>query len=106
MPRGGRCSWRHVNPSAAMSAARVLSCRRAVGGRGRSAGARMSATRAFLEARDQLLRCREDLGAALRGFRWPAFAEFNWARDYFDVIAAGNDAPALRVVDDAGGDET
>jgi acetyl-CoA synthetase len=66
----------------------------------------MSATRAFLEARDQLLRCREDLGAALRGFRWPAFAQFNWARDYFDVIAAGNDAPALRVVDDAGGDET
>ncbi|HYL00370.1 MAG TPA: AMP-binding protein [Steroidobacteraceae bacterium] len=66
----------------------------------------MGATEAFLEARDGLLRCREDLAEALRGFRWPAFREFNWARDYFDVIAAGNDAAALRVVDDAGGDET
>jgi acetyl-CoA synthetase len=66
----------------------------------------MSTTRLFLEARDQLLRCREDLAEALRGFRWPDFAEFNWVRDYFDVIATGNDTAALRVVDDAGGDET
>jgi acetyl-CoA synthetase len=66
----------------------------------------MTASRLFLEARDQLLRCREDLAEALRAFRWPALTEFNWARDYFDVIAAGNDAPALRVVDDAGSDET
>src|SRR5690348_10883860 len=66
----------------------------------------MSTTRLFLEARDQLLRYREDLGEALHGFRWPALAEFNWARDYFDVVAAGNDAAALRVVDDAGSDET
>jgi acetyl-CoA synthetase len=63
-------------------------------------------SRLFLEARDQLLRCRADLGEALHGFRWPALTEFNWARDYFDVIAAGNDAAALRVVDDAGSDET
>jgi acetyl-CoA synthetase len=66
----------------------------------------MSNTRAFLEARDQLLRCRDDLALALRTFRWPELGEFNWARDYFDVIAAGNEAAALRVVDDAGGDET
>jgi acetyl-CoA synthetase len=66
----------------------------------------MGSTQAFLEVRDRLLRCREDLGEALRGFRWPAFDEFNWARDYFDVIAAGNEAAALRVVDDAAGDET
>lgn len=66
----------------------------------------MGSTQAFLEVRDRLLRCREDLVEALRGFRWPVFGEFNWARDYFDVIAAGNDAAALRVVDDAGGDET
>jgi acetyl-CoA synthetase len=66
----------------------------------------MGATQAFLEARDQLLRCRDDLAEALRAFRWPALTEFNWARDYFDVIAAGNEAAALRVVDDAGGDET
>jgi acetyl-CoA synthetase len=66
----------------------------------------MSASRAFLEVRDQLLHCREDYARALREFRWPSFGEFNWARDYFDVIAAGNDAPALRVIDDAGADET
>jgi len=66
----------------------------------------MGATQVFLEARDQLLRCRDDLSEALRTFRWPALTEFNWARDYFDVIASGNEAAALRVVDDAGGDET
>jgi len=66
----------------------------------------MGATQAFLAARDQLLRCRDDLAEALRAFRWPELAEFNWVRDYFDVIASGNDAAALRVVDDAGADET
>ncbi len=66
----------------------------------------MDATRRFIEARDQLLRLREDLGSAQREFRWPAFENFNWVRDYFDVIAAGNEAAALRVIDDAGGDET
>lgn len=65
----------------------------------------MNATRQFIEARDQLLRLREDLDTAQREFRWPAFENFNWVRDYFDVIAAGNDAAALRVFDDAGGDE-
>src|SRR5579863_36317 len=66
----------------------------------------MDATRQFIEARDQLLRLREDLGTAQREFRWPEFENFNWVSDYFDVIAAGNDAAALRVIDDAGGDET
>jgi acetyl-CoA synthetase len=66
----------------------------------------MGATQAFIEARDQLLRCRDDLAEALRAFRWPVLTEFNWARDYFDVIASGNEAAALRVVDDTGGDET
>ena len=66
----------------------------------------MDTTRRFIEARDQLLRLRTDLSAAQREFRWPAFENFNWVRDYFDVIAAGNDAAALRVIDDAGGDET
>jgi acetyl-CoA synthetase len=56
--------------------------------------------------RDQLLRLREDWAGARREFRWPVFEDFNWARDYFDVIAAGNDALALRVVDDAGGEQS
>ena len=60
----------------------------------------------FIALRDQLLRAREDREGARRGFRWPVFDEFNWVADYFEVIATGNDAPALRMVDDAGGDQS
>jgi len=56
----------------------------------------MSTSRRFIEVRDQLLRCREDWSGAQREFRWPVFEEFNWVRDYFDVVAANNDTPALR----------
>ena len=66
----------------------------------------MGATERFLEARDHLLRLREDLAAAQRDFRWPELEQFNWVGDYFDALAAGNDRPALRLVDDAGGDVT
>jgi acetyl-CoA synthetase len=65
----------------------------------------MSGSRLFIEARDLLLHSREDLARAQREFRWPALVEFNWVRDYFDVIAAGNETAALRVIDDDGGDE-
>jgi len=65
----------------------------------------MTASERFIEARDQLLRLREDLEGAQRLFRWPVLEEFNWARDYFDVIAA-KDGVALRVVDDRGGDRS
>jgi acetyl-CoA synthetase len=60
----------------------------------------------FIAARDLLLRHREDLAAARAAFHWPRFEEFNWARDYFDVIAADNHNPALRVVSLAGAEET
>ncbi len=66
----------------------------------------MSNSRDFLALRDELLRGREDWALAHRDFRWPDFEEFNWARDYFDVIAADNHAAALRVVDDAGADQS
>ena len=46
------------------------------------------ATAAFRAARDLLLRHREDYGAAIREFAWPELDEFNWALDWFDVIAA------------------
>ena len=69
-------------------------------------GGVMSATKRFIEARDRLLRLRGDWAAAYREFEWPVFGEFNWASDYFDAIARGNDRPALRVVDDAGHGET
>jgi acetyl-CoA synthetase len=58
---------------------------------------------AFLAARDQLLALREDYDRAYAEFRWPQLDEFNWALDWFDAIAAGNDRPALQVVE-AGGD--
>ena len=66
----------------------------------------MSPSQRFLAARDQLLRDRQDPAAAARNFRWPELSRFNWARDYFDLIAQGNSAAALRVVDDHGHDES
>jgi acetyl-CoA synthetase len=66
----------------------------------------MNNSRRFLDLRDQLLQLRTDSQTALREFHWPEFERFNWARDYFDVIAAGNEATALRLVDDAGTDQS
>jgi acetyl-CoA synthetase len=66
----------------------------------------MSNSERYLALRDSLLAASSDWQRARREFRWPAFEHFNWARDYFDVIAAGNAAPALRVIDDTGGDVT
>ncbi|MEU9014112.1 AMP-binding protein [Streptomyces sp. NPDC048479] len=56
------------------------------------------ATRAFREARDVLLAHRDDLDTARRLFQWPRLDRFNWALDWFDVVARGNARPALRVV--------
>ncbi len=59
-------------------------------------------TAAFRAARDLLLRHREDYAAAKAQFCWPELDEFNWALDWFDVIAAEHpDAGALRVVSEA-----
>src|SRR5580658_11204797 len=66
----------------------------------------MSNSDTFIALRDQLLRTREDWALAQREFRWPAFENFNWARDYFDVIAADNESAALRMGDNAAADET
>ena len=61
-----------------------------------------AASAAFVAARDFLLRHRTDYDTAVRGFRWPALDRFNWALDYFDVIAAGNTSPALHVLEEDG----
>ena len=50
----------------------------------------MSAATAFLEARDFLLAQRTDYETAYAGFRWPTLGAFNWALDYFDVMARDN----------------
>ncbi|MFF8290011.1 AMP-binding protein [Streptomyces sp. NPDC016309] len=60
------------------------------------------ATEEFRSARDFLLRHREDYEAAYEGFTWPRPDRFNWALDWFDVIAAGNDATALHIVEEDG----
>ena len=57
---------------------------------------------AFLARRDFLLRHRTDYDTAVRGFDWPVHEHFNWALDYFDAIAAGNDRPALHIVEEDG----
>lgn len=59
---------------------------------------------AFVAARDFLLAHREDYAAAHAGFRWPALQRFNWALDYFDPMAGGNQRPALWIADEAGRD--
>ncbi|AKN73006.1 AMP-dependent synthetase [Streptomyces sp. PBH53] len=63
-----------------------------------------TATEEFRRARDFLLEHREDYATAYEGFRWPRPDRFNWALDWFDVIAAGNDRTALHIVEEDGGE--
>ena len=65
----------------------------------------MTPTRAFLQARDFLLRHRVDYDTAYREFRWPKLDEFNWALDYFDIQAKDNEVPALWIVDEGGSEQ-
>ena len=52
-------------------------------------------TQAFRAARDFLIARRGQHDAAVAGFRWPQLQRFNWALDWFDVLAQGNHATAL-----------
>jgi acetyl-CoA synthetase len=65
-----------------------------------------SQTDRFIAARDQLLQWRDEPIRAVQEFRWPSFDQFNWARDYFDVIARENHNVALRVVTGKGPDDS
>jgi acetyl-CoA synthetase len=53
-------------------------------------------------ARDFLLRNRADYATARREFCWPKLRYFNFALDWFDVIARERDREALRVVQQDG----
>ncbi|HEY0909069.1 MAG TPA: AMP-binding protein, partial [Bradyrhizobium sp.] len=57
----------------------------------------------FQEARAFLLQNRTDYDAAVKGFRWPEPAPFNWALDWFDAelakAADSRDRAALWIVD-------
>jgi acetyl-CoA synthetase len=58
---------------------------------------------AYRQARDLLLRLRTDADAAAEAFTWPRLeGRFNWARDWFDPIARGNDGIGLWIVDEDG----
>jgi acetyl-CoA synthetase len=69
-----------------------------------STSAQTNSAAPFIAARDFLLRHREDYATAYRDFRWPQLDRFNWALDYFDVMARGNAAPALWLVDEEVGE--
>ena len=62
-----------------------------------------TATDTYRAARDLLLDLREDPDRAHAGFSWPDVGErFNWAVDWFDAVARGNDKPALVIVEEDG----
>jgi acetyl-CoA synthetase len=60
------------------------------------------ASQAFSQARDFLLKHRDDYATAYSGFTWPGLDEFNWALDWFDAYAHGNDDAALWIVEEDG----
>jgi acetyl-CoA synthetase len=59
----------------------------------------------FIEARDFLQQHRTDYDTAYRDYRAPELDDFNWALDFFDRQAQGNDRPALWVVGDDGAEQ-
>ena len=52
----------------------------------------------FFDLRDAVQNVK-NYKQAYEDFKWPRITKFNWATDYFDVIAEGNDKPALIYVD-------
>src|SRR5271154_1711730 len=64
----------------------------------------------FQDARAFLLKHRTDYDTAVKGFRWPDPAPFNWALDWFDAELARNadskDRAALWIVDAGSDNET
>lgn len=61
------------------------------------------ATENLRKARDQIVELRESYTEAVATFRWPDVgATFNFAHDWFDPIARGNDAEALVIIEEDG----
>jgi len=66
----------------------------------------MNPTGSFRAARDTLLQHRTDAAAATEAFRWPDVGpRFNWAVDWFDAIAIGNERTALWIVEEDGSEQ-
>jgi acetyl-CoA synthetase len=66
---------------------------------------RTGPTEEFRAARDTLLRHADDYDAARAQFDWPRPEHFNWALDWFDRIAEGNERTALHIVEEDGGEQ-
>ncbi|MEJ7745059.1 MAG: AMP-binding protein [Nocardioidaceae bacterium] len=62
-------------------------------------------TRQFRLARDYLLAHREDYETAYREFRWPSLQKFNYATDWFDVLATEHPTQTALWVIEADGSE-
>jgi len=63
----------------------------------------MTATEALRTARDHLLALHGHHDKAVDEFAWPDLGPtFNWAHDWFDVFARGNDRPGLVIVEEDG----
>ncbi|ANW63012.1 AMP-dependent synthetase [Mycolicibacterium murale] len=66
----------------------------------------MSNTDLYRAARDQLVEVIGDYDTAVEAFTWPRLTgPFNWATDWFDVIAADNHRPALWIVEADGSEQ-
>lgn len=62
-----------------------------------------SPTSTYRAARDQLISLSGRYAEAFDTFRWPDVGErFNWACDWFDQVAAGNEQPALVILEEDG----
>ncbi|MBB2991175.1 acetyl-CoA synthetase [Mycolicibacterium iranicum] len=62
---------------------------------------------ALRDARDHLVEVMADYDAAVETFRWPSLTgTFNWATDWFDAIARGNERVALWIVEEDGAETT
>lgn len=63
-------------------------------------------TEKYRAARDRLVDVIGDYETAVETFEWPRLdGAFNWATDWFDVIATGNDAVALWIVEQDGSEQ-
>ncbi|MGA8979893.1 MAG: AMP-binding protein [Pedococcus sp.] len=71
-----------------------------------SAPAPHPGTAAYREARDTLVRLSGQHDRAVTEFAWPDVGErFNWAVDWFDAVARGNDRLALWIVEQDGSEQ-
>jgi acetyl-CoA synthetase len=65
-----------------------------------------SSTEIYRQARDLLQNLGRDYAKAVKEFSWPDFGNrFNWAVDWFDANARGNDRTALWIVEEDGSED-